>query len=76
VTAALLYAASEESSLTTTKNILLAVGLVYLAIGTTGLVDKRAGGLLPSGLTKFDLVYHFVVGAGIIWLGVRRSKSS
>lgn len=73
LTAALLYGGT-NTDLKTTRKILLAVGLFYIAMGSAGAVDKKVGGLLPSGLTNFDIVYHFVVGAGAIWLGARSGR--
>jgi hypothetical protein len=70
---ALLYGGS-KADLDMTRLILLGVGGFYLAMGTAGLVDKKVGGTLPSGLTKFDIFYHFVVGAEAVWLGARPGR--
>lgn len=74
VTAALLYAGSRRASLKDTRTILALTGLLYLAIGAIGTVDKKAGGTLPSKLTNFDLAYHFVVGVSALWLGRRSGR--
>jgi hypothetical protein len=73
LTAALLYG-GKDIELKTTRNILLGVGIFYIAMGTAGLMDKKVGGALPSGLTKFDIAYHFAVGAGAIWMGARPGR--
>jgi hypothetical protein len=73
-TLALLYAGSRNTSLKNTRMILSRAGMLYLLIGTIGSVDKKAGGALPSKLTNFDLVYHFVVGASALWLGMRSGR--
>lgn len=73
LTAALLYGGT-NTDLKTTRKVLFAIGLFYMAMGSAGTVDKRVGGLLPSGLTNFDIVYHFAVGAGALWLGVRSGR--
>jgi hypothetical protein len=69
----LLYGGS-KASLETTRMILLGVGIFYMIMGATGLADRKVGGALPSGLTDFDIAYHFVVGAGAIWLGARPGR--
>jgi hypothetical protein len=48
--------------------------LFYIAMGTAGLSDRKVGGALPSGLTNFDIVYHFAVGGAAIWLGSRSGR--
>lgn len=73
-TLALLYASSHHTPLKSTRTVLSLTGLLYLVIGTIGSMDKKAGGLLPSRLTNFDLVYHFVVGASALWLGSRSGR--
>jgi hypothetical protein len=73
LTLALLYAGT-QAELKTTRKILLGVGLFYVCMGTAGLADKRVGGILPSGLTNFDIIYHFAVGGGAIWMGSRPGR--
>jgi hypothetical protein len=74
LTAALLYAATPKVDLKLTRSLLLGTGLFYIVMGTAGLKDKRVGGALPSGLTGFDIVYHFAVGGAAIWLGSRSGR--
>jgi hypothetical protein len=71
--AAALYG-STHTRLETTRAILFAIGIFYVFMGTAGLADKKVGGTLPSGLTNFDIVYHFVVGAAAIWMGARSGR--
>ncbi|HEX8182704.1 MAG TPA: hypothetical protein VF575_03830 [Candidatus Saccharimonadales bacterium] len=73
LTAALLHAGT-DANLKTTRKILLGTGLLYVAIGSAGLIDKKLGGLLPSKLTKFDIAYHFAAGTAAIWMGSRSSR--
>jgi hypothetical protein len=63
-----------RSELKMTRDILLGTGLIYLLIGSAGVKDRKVGGLLPSGLTGFDLVYHFATGLAVIWMGARRGR--
>ena len=73
-TLVLLYASSRHASLKDTRTILSLTGLLYLTIGAIGSIDRKAAGTLPSKLTDFDLVYHFVVGASALWLGSRSGR--
>lgn len=70
----LLYGGSKQASLKETRTILTSVGMFYIAIGTVGTADRKVGGLLPSKLTGFDLLYHFSVGAISLWLGKRSGR--
>lgn len=74
LTLTLLYAGSNHTSLRSTRTILSSIGLFYLIVGATGCVDKKVGGLLPSKLTNFDIVYHFTVGISALWLGSRSGR--
>lgn len=74
LTLALLHAASQQVPLRGTRAILSFIGGFYIAIGFVGMADKSAGGMLPSRLTNFDLVYHFGVGALALWLGGRSGR--
>jgi hypothetical protein len=74
LTVALLYAGSRQAPLKNTRVILSFVGVFYLAMGAAGLVDKSVGGTLPSKLTRFDVGYHFGVGALALWLGSRNGR--
>jgi hypothetical protein len=62
------------SRLSITRKILLDTGIVYLVIGMLGVLDKRVYGLLPSKLTRFDLVYHYIIGTLVTWLGIRPGR--
>jgi small-conductance mechanosensitive channel len=73
LTLALLYAGT-HADLKVTRKILCGIGVFYVCVGSAGLADKRVGGLLPSGLTSFDIVYHFAVGLGAIWMGNRPGR--
>ena len=42
--------------------VLVLFGASYLVLGVIGMIDREAFGLLPTGLTTFDLVFHLVVG--------------
>lgn len=74
LTVVLLYGGLRQSSLKTTRSILSFVGMFYIAMGAAGSMDKSVGHVLPSKLTKFDVVYHFAVGAAALWLGKRSGR--
>ncbi|MFW2512314.1 DUF4383 domain-containing protein [Demequina sp. SO4-13] len=38
----------------------------YLGVGLLGLFDRELFGLLPTGLTGFDLVFHIVLGIATV----------
>ena len=71
---ALLSGSLPVTKMKITREILLGTGIFYIVMGTAGLADKRVAGLLPSGLTKFDIVYHYATGAAAIWLGARSGR--
>ena len=39
------------------------VGVLYVGMGVLGLITPTLGGLLPAGLTGFDIVFHIATGA-------------
>jgi hypothetical protein len=70
----LLTLASTRGTTASTRTALKGVGILYLLIGCAGLFNKRLGGVLPAGLTKFDYVYHFLSGALTLWMGSRSGR--
>jgi hypothetical protein len=74
LTAALLYAGSRQSSLKDTRAVLAFVGVVYIAMGVIGSMDRSVFRFLPSRLTNFDIGYHLGVGALSLWLGSRSGR--
>jgi hypothetical protein len=74
LTLAMIYASTETADVKTTRRILTAFGVVYLVVGTVGLADRKVGSALPSGLTGFDLAYHFGTGLVALWLGTRPGR--
>lgn len=38
------------------------VGILYVGVGVLGLFDATIWGLLPTGLTGFDIAFHLVTG--------------
>lgn len=51
------------------RNTVLAIlGISYLLLAILGFMDREVFGLLPTGLTGFDLGFHIVVGIAAIAL--------
>lgn len=46
------------------RSSLLIFAIVYIGLAVIGLLDREVFGLLPSGLSSFDLVFH--AGAGLL----------
>lgn len=70
----ILTLASTRKTTISTRAALRGVGILYLLIGAAGLFNKRLGGILPSGLNRFDYVYHFMSGASTLWMGARSGR--
>jgi uncharacterized membrane protein YuzA (DUF378 family) len=67
VLAALLIWAGFFSEARKPVNIVLwIVGASYLLLAIMGMIDPNVFGLLPTGLTGFDLVFHIIVGIAAI----------
>lgn len=62
----LIYAGFISKNPQTVKWSLILFTVLYLGLGVFGLVDAKIWGLLPTGLTGFDIVFH--LGAGVLGL--------
>lgn len=69
--AMLLYAVYSKKEDMARSGLLL-VGVLYVLMGVAGLFDSELWGLLPTGLTGFDIVFHLVTGLAA--LGVAKTK--
>lgn len=68
---ALLYAGFGTDNAGITRTV-LTVGVLYIGMGLLAIASPQMFGLLPSGLTGFDIAYHLVVGA----LGIVATRTS
>jgi Na+/phosphate symporter len=59
----LLYAGFATPSQRFINTALLGTGVLYVGMAIIGLATPTLGGLLPSGLTGFDIAFHLVTGA-------------
>jgi hypothetical protein len=71
VAALLLYVGYARVNPDTLRSALLFVGLLYIGIGFLGWGSPTLFGLMPSGLTGFDIVLHLFAGFIAIWAAVR-----
>ncbi|MBL8159315.1 hypothetical protein JNJ66_02570 [Candidatus Saccharibacteria bacterium] len=61
--ALLLYAVYAAGDNRLVRTGLIVLSVLYLGIGLFGLADPTIGGLLPNGLTSFDILFHLASGA-------------
>jgi hypothetical protein len=71
--AVLLYIGFVSKNVRQASTALLVTGVLYLGMAVLGMVDSKLFGLLPSGLTSFDIIFHLVTGAVAAWAGLRKS---
>jgi hypothetical protein len=71
--AALLYVGFSRGREREAGGVLTAVGVLYVGMALLGLVSQTLFGLLPSGLTGFDIAFHLVTGAIALWAGLRKT---
>lgn len=69
----LLYAGFFSSSTQSLRVALWVFTILYLGLGLLGLISPTLWGLLPSGLTAFDAIFHLGAGA-IALVAVLRMK--
>lgn len=62
----LLYVGFGKTDAGLVKGSLLLVGGLYVGMALLGLVDPQLWGLLPNGLTGFDVIFHLVTGVAAI----------
>jgi hypothetical protein len=58
----LLYYGYVKNSKGGSATWLVVTGVAYLLIAVGGMIDATIGGLLPSGLTEFDIAFHLITG--------------
>lgn len=65
----LLYVGFTSSEAMLVRAALWITGAVYVALGIVALFDNTLWGLLPTGLTGFDVGFHVVTGLLAIAIG-------
>ena len=58
----LAYVGFGRTSLALARNLVLALGIIYLVVGLLGFVVPTLFGLLPDGYTVFDNLLHLALG--------------
>src|SRR5919199_6421451 len=56
------YVGFGRTDLGTARNVVLALGIIYLVIGILGFVVPMMFGLIPHGYTIFDDLLHLALG--------------
>lgn len=76
--ALLLYAVYGARSSGLIRTSLFIFAVVYLAIGLLGLVNREMFGLMPSGVSTFDIIFNLAGGAVafVVALGPNRRGES
>jgi hypothetical protein len=69
VAATLLYVGFAPVYEATVASALRRIGVTYLAIGVAGIILPTLLGLMPSGLTRFDVFHYLIFGAIAAWAG-------
>lgn len=67
---ALLGVGFSRASIGATRAVVAIVGVLYVGMGFLALLDRTLFGLLPTGLTDFDLGFHLVVGIAALALAI------
>jgi hypothetical protein len=75
IAAALLYVGFARASASATRTVIVIVGAMYVVMGLVAFADPTLFGLLPTGLTGFDIAFHLIVGAGALVLAFVPSKT-
>ena len=65
----LLYAGFVARTSRAAGDALATVGVIYVLIGIVGLFNATLGGMLPSGLTGFDVIVHLAGGILAVAVG-------
>lgn len=55
---------------------LFATGMLYIGMGVAGLISPTLAGLLPSGLTGFDIAFHLAAGGLALFASMHKSSTS
>jgi hypothetical protein len=58
----LAYVGFGRTDLSTTRSVVLALGIIYLIVGILGFVVPMMFGLIPHGYTIFDDLLHLALG--------------
>ncbi len=68
----LLYAGFVAKEGPVVRSALWTVGILYIGMGVLGLIDPKLWGMLPTGLTTFDVGFHLVTGLLAIAIAAKK----
>lgn len=57
-------------------NGLLTVGILYIVMAIWALFSSTLGGILPAGMTGFDVIFHLVTGIVATSAGMRHGEAN
>jgi hypothetical protein len=72
----LAYVGFGRTDLATARNLVLALGVIYLVVGILGFVVPLMFGLIPHGYTLFDDILHLALGVLSIAVALTASGAS
>jgi len=70
----LTYAVLLSKSDAAIRSSLIGTGIMYLLIVILGLMNINGGGLFPSGLTAFDIIFHLTAGIFALWAAAKNEN--
>lgn len=56
--------------------VLIIIGLILIVMGLTGIVAPTLGGIMPTGITEFEIVFYFVIGSAAIGAVLAEKESA
>jgi hypothetical protein len=68
IAAALLYVGFAKVSASAVRTVIIVVGALYVVMGLLAFASSTLFGILPTGLTGFDIGFHLVVGIAALVL--------
>ena len=72
----LAYVGFGRTDLATARNLVLALGVIYLVVGILGFLVPMMFGLIPHGYTLFDDLLHLALGILSIAVALTASGAS
>lgn len=76
IAAALLYVGFARVKASAVKMVIVVVGVVYVLMGLLAFADRTLFGMLPTGLTGFDIGFHLIVGIAALALAFVPTRNS
>jgi hypothetical protein len=71
----LLYIGFKPGSAGAIRGILVFTGILYIGMALLGLIDSKLWGMLPNGLTGFDIAFHLITGVVALAVGLKKATN-